>query len=294
MKIFFLFSLMFIIYTYLGYPALLFIKAKLFPKSIYKKSNAKLPFVSVVIATKNEAANIQQRLNNLLEIEYPKSLFEIILVSDGSNDDTNQLVKRYTNSHKNIHLISYFPSQGKPFALNMGVRKALGEIIVFADSRQRFQKKAVAELVENFNDPHVGCVSGELILYDSHDSSIKKEMGTYWHYEKIIRKLESKSGSVVGATGAIYAIRKTLYKDIPCKTILDDVLTPMNIVMQGYRCIFEPSAVAYDSVSKNIESEMTRKIRTLAGNWQLLRLEPGILLPCNNKISIVTKFSWIQ
>ena len=239
--------------------------------------------VSVVIAAKNEENNIDQRLTNLLEIEYPAHLFEIIVVSDGSEDDTNQLVSQYTDIHKNIKLISYSLSKGKPFALNRGIQDAKGEIIVFADSRQRFHNRAVAELAANFNDPDVGCVSGELIFYENHDSNIQKEMGAYWHYEKMIRKMESRSGSVAGATGAIYAVRKTLYKNIPEETILDDVLTPMNIVMQGYRCVFDPAALAYDTVSKDMDSEMTRKIRTLAGNWQLLKIEPGLIFPFKNK-----------
>ena len=284
MEILFIISLLFIFYTFLGFPVYLVVRSKIFPKPIYKRHDSKLPFVSIVIAAKNEEKNIERRLNNLLEVDYPRDLYEILVVSDGSNDNTNQIVRKYSEKNKAIQLISYFPSKGKPVALNRGIQEAKGEIIIFTDSRQRFNRGAVRELAANFSDSRAGCVSGELVFLEGPDSSIQKEMGVYWNYEKMVRKLESRSGSVAGATGAIYAIRKSLYRDIPQETILDDVLIPMNIVMQGYRCVFDASAVAYDFVSKDIQSEMTRKIRTLAGNWQLLALEPRLMLPVVNKI----------
>ena len=284
MKTIFIFSAVFILYTYLGYPTYLIIKSKLHPRFVRKGFKGALPSVSIVIAAKNEANNIERRLENLLEVEYPVHLYEIIVVSDGSDDETNNIVQRFSADQNPVKLITYFPSEGKPAALNRGVRESQGEIIVFGDSRQSFEKRAVPELAANFSDPIVGCVSGELVFLEGPDSSIQKEMGAYWHYEKMVRKLESRTGSVAGATGAIYAIRRELYKDIPHETILDDVLIPMNTVMQGYRCVFDPSAIAYDFVSRDMQSELARKIRTLAGNWQLLALEPKLMLPVANKI----------
>ncbi len=220
----------------------------------------------------------------MLETRYPENAFEIIVVSDGSEDHTNRIIRECCTNDQRITLIAYHPSRGKPFALNTGVKQAKGDIIVFTDSRQRFHPRALIELAANFSDPEVGCVSGEMIFVKGPASTIQNEMGAYWQYEKMIRRMESRSGSVAGATGAIYAVRKSLYRDIPDETILDDVLTPMNIVMQGYRCVFDPDAVAYDSVSKDIGSELTRKIRTLAGNWQLLKIEPGLVHPFKNRI----------
>jgi poly-beta-1,6-N-acetyl-D-glucosamine synthase len=284
MKTIFILSILFIFYTYLGYFFWLFIRSIIFPKPIRKKHDTKLPFISIVIASKNEEKNIGNRIQNILETQYPEKSLEIIVVSDGSEDNTNRIIKECSKNDKKINLIAYHPSRGKPFALNTGIKQAKGDIIIFTDSRQRFHSMALTELVANFNDPDVGCVSGELIFQESHDSAIQKEMGAYWHYEKMVRKMESRAGSAAGATGAVYAIRKALYKTIPEETILDDVLIPMNIVMQGYRCVFDPSARAYDSVSKDIESEITRKIRTLAGNWQLLKIAPELLLPHKNAL----------
>ena len=284
MKLIFFLSLVFIGYTYLGYPAVLFVRSQLFSKPVKKSGRNRLPKVSVVVAARNEAANMERRLTNLLEIRYPAHLFEIIVVSDGSDDETSQIVSQFADRHAPVTLIDYTPSRGKPYALNKGVAAAKGEIIVFTDSRQRFDAGTVAELAANFSDPVVGCVSGELIFIDSLDSTIQREMGAYWHFEKWIRKMESLTGSVPGATGAVYAVRKTLYNPIPEETILDDVLIPMTMVMQGYRCVFDPAAPAYDAVSKDMASEMTRKIRTLAGNWQLLKIAPGLLMPNKNAL----------
>ena len=274
--------LSFILYTYIGYPIILFILSKINPKPVRKKDFSTWPSVTVVIAAKNEEKNIGARLENLLSQTY-QGTFEVIIVSDGSTDKTAEIVqsfkKEFADRGRSLHLIEYFPSRGKPTALNTGVSAAKGEIIIFGDSRQRFSQQAVMELVKNFHFGHIGGVSGELIFVESHDSEIQVEMGTYWEYEKAIRKLESMTGSVIGATGAIYAIRKRLFKPLPPETLLDDVLIPMNIVLQGYRVVFDGTARAYDVVSKDIGSEWRRKVRTLAGNWQLLSIAPCLFIP---------------
>lgn len=250
-----------------------------------------LPKVSVVISAKNEERFIGKRIENLTAQDYPKQQLEIIIVSDGSTDKTNEIVAEYeqttsqerTNLPK-VKLISLPKSKGKPNAVNLGINAAKGEIIVFADARQTFEPVAIKHLIANFNDPTVGCVSGELLFLEDTKSSIKAEMGLYWKYEKKIRKIESSIGSVAGATGAIYAIRKSLYQRLPPETLLDDVLTPMNIVLQGYRCIFDSTARAYDIFSKDAEQEWLRKVRTLAGNWQFINIKPSLFSPNQNPI----------
>lgn len=280
MKLLFWFSLIFIIYTYLGYPLILFIWSKLFPKRVNKKYIE--PFVSVVIAAHNEEKNIKGRIENLLEQDYPKEKLEIIVVSDGSTDGTNEVVREFRPD--GIKLLNYNGRKGKPYALNLGVREAKGEIIVFTDARQRFEKNAIKELVANFNDSKVGCVTGELVFYKNSESKIKEEMGAYWNYEKWIRKKESQIGSVVGATGAIYAIRKKLYERLPDDTLSDDSLISMNIILKGYRTIFDSKALAYDNISKDFKQEKRRKIRTLSAKWQQLTQYRSLINPLKNPI----------
>lgn len=290
MKVIFWTSIIFIFYTYLGYPLILLILSKLSSKEVKKGVVQK--DVSVVIAVRNEEKKVIKRIDNILNQTYSNGKVEVIIVSDGSTDCTDDIVKLYSKevlkgvkiSRPEIKLISYSSPQGKPYALNVGVQKAAGEIIVFADARQEFQEQAISELVNNFNDPTVGCVSGELVFYENSNSSIKQEIDMYWNYEKYIRKLESTIHSLPGATGAIYAIRKSLFTPMPKELLLDDVYIPMNVVLKGYRTIFDATAVAYDTVSTDFAMERRRKIRTLLGNWQLLRILPNLLWLSSNPI----------
>ena len=281
--------LCFIFYTYLGYPFALYIES-LFMKTPVStelmKNNLR---VSVVIAARNEEKKIERRIRNIMNQDYPKEKLELIIVSDGSTDATDDIVKSIISETDQwtkgfLRTYSHKPSRGKPFCINMGVAAATGDIVVFADCRQRFADDAIKELVKNFVDQKVGCVSGELVFEKTTQSSIQTEMGVYWRFEKWLRKLESATGSVPGTTGAIYAVRKKLFRPLPAQTLLDDVLVPMRICMQGFRTIYESKAIAYDTISKTLDLEKSRKIRTLAGNWQLLVLEPKLLDPFKNPI----------
>ena len=271
-------SLACILYTYLGYPCALWVLARFTRCPVEKGDFA--PEISIVIAVWNEAPEIARRLDNLLAQDYPAGRTEILVVSDGCDDGTEEVVARYRD--RNVRHLRLPGRNGKSFTLNQGVAAATGEIVVFADARQQFAPGAVAALVANFHDPRVGCVSGELILVKDEVSRIQAEMGAYWSYEKWIRKAESRTGSMVGATGAIYAIRRKLHIPLPPGTILDDVLTPLRVAEQGYRCVFDSSSLAYDLFSKDTGVEWSRKVRTLTGNWQLLSLQPGLLLPWRN------------
>lgn len=280
----FWFSLIFIVYVYAGYPLALFILARLRSKVVLKKKPETAPPVTVVVAARNEEANIGRRIENLLDQDYPEARMEIIIVSDGSEDGTDQAVRELSQRSARLKLVVLNPARGKTAALNAGVEAGSGDIIVFADSRQSFAPDTVSQLVSNFSDPGVGGVSGELFLVNDANEGARVEMGVYWEYEKWVRKAESRSGSVVGATGAVYAIRKALFSSLPPETILDDVLTPLNIVARGSRMVYDGKAAAYDRVSKNVQQEWRRKVRTLVGNWQLLRLKPALLSPAANPV----------
>jgi cellulose synthase/poly-beta-1,6-N-acetylglucosamine synthase-like glycosyltransferase len=279
---------LFIAYAYLGYPLQLWLQNRIAPKPLQRMHPevSKASF-SVLLPARNEADRIGARIENLLAQELPTTDWEIIVVSDGSDDETGAAVRRIIAQQAalggpNIELIENERAGGKAHALNQARRKATGEYLVFADARQTFKSNTIAQLLRNFEDPAVGAVSGELRLEGTEATEIDVEMGAYWHYEKFIRRLESNTGSVIGVTGAVYAMRAQLYEPLPIGTILDDLLTPMRIVQKGYRVLFDPQALAIDQFSETMAQERRRKIRTLAGNWQLIRLQPDLFLPWSN------------
>lgn len=285
-------SVIFIVYTYFGYPILLTIIAKLRGRNVNKRDN--IQSVSMIITAYNEEKNIRNKLENVMNLDYPPDKFEVIVVSDASTDKTDEIVHEFeTQSHaQNISHISVVPIRlirmqkrgGKAQALNFAAQEAKGDIIVLSDTRQLYDKNAISELVNNFNDPSVGAVSGELYLENPEGGGVGEGVGMYWKYEKLIRKMESRLYSTSGATGAIYAIRKELFKPIPNDTILDDVVIPMNIVLNGYRVVFDDKACAYDRVANTAKQELTRKIRTLCGNYQIMFRMPQLLNPFRNKV----------
>ncbi len=169
------------------------------------------------------------------------------------------------------------PEQGgKAIALNHGLAAAHGEVIVFTDARQTIASEALKHIVANFADPDVGCVSGELMIGQG-EASGAQGVGLYWRMEKKIRYWEGLAGSTVGATGALYAVRKNLISPLPPGTILDDVYIPLQVVRQGQRVVFEPRALAFDPLTPDPKQEFRRKLRTLIGNYQLLQLAPWVL-----------------
>jgi poly-beta-1,6-N-acetyl-D-glucosamine synthase len=262
-------------YAYFGYAVWLSLCVRLRRRPIEKGHFT--PSVSIVIAARNEEANLPAKLENLRLLDYPQELLEIIIASDGSTDRTVSILREQTSP---IVAVVLDESNGKANALNEAVTRATGEVLVFLDARQIVEPDAVSELVSCFADPTVGAVSGELLL-EASEARSEDALGIYWKIEKTVRKLESASGSVVGVTGAIYAIRRELYTKIPAGTILDDVFVPMNVARMGKRVVFQPSAVARDRLFSQKGKEFSRKVRTLTGNYQLLRLAPWLLSPAN-------------
>jgi cellulose synthase/poly-beta-1,6-N-acetylglucosamine synthase-like glycosyltransferase len=277
-KLLFIISVAVVLYAYAVYPAIVVAWAKLRARRVEKRYRH-VP-VSVIIAAKDEQANISARLENLLAQEYPHDLLEIIVVSDGSTDRTAELTRLFTS--RGVKLIECSAQVGKAAALNIGVASASHDLVVFADARQRFSPNAIAELVSVFHDESVGAVSGELILLAGEEvGEVHEGVGLYWRYEKLIRRCESAIGSVVGATGSIYAVRRRLYVPLAPNTLLDDFLVPMRVVLAGYRVVFIRAARAFDFSAPTAAREFSRKVRTLAGNFQALAMEPRLLSRSN-------------
>jgi biofilm PGA synthesis N-glycosyltransferase PgaC len=276
MKLLFWLSLGAVSYTYLGYAILLAVYARLRRRPLLQ--HQMVPSVSIVIAAHNEEKQLRSKLSNLKSLLYPRDQLQILIASDGSTDCTAQILRE---SATWITPIILNQPRGKAGALNEAARQATGEILVFLDVRQMVDANAVSELVTCFADPEVGAVSGELVLEPATDGIAHDGLGIYWRIEKAVRKLESQSGSVVGVTGAIYAIRRELFVEIPDGTILDDVFVPMNVARQGRRVIFQPTAIARDRIFVERGKEFSRKVRTLTGNYQLVQLAPWLLSPAN-------------
>jgi cellulose synthase/poly-beta-1,6-N-acetylglucosamine synthase-like glycosyltransferase len=321
MRAVFWLSALLIVYVYVGYPVVLAVWARAVgnPSAAAapaSRSQPILPGVSIIIAARNEAARLPARLDNLLSLDYPPDRRQIIVVSDGSTDETPAVLAAFGDRIEVIAL----PPGGKAAALNAGVAHARHDVLIFADARQTFAPDAVRALVAPLADPRVGGVTGELVLgcestggrrrgtdrrgtsapdWRGTDrrrladrrghlaSSTAEGVGLYWRYEKTLRRLESAVGSTLGATGAIYALRRSLWRPLPEDTLLDDVLAPMRAVLAGQRIVFDDRATAFDHTPGDSSAEARRKIRTLAGNVQILWLEPRLLLPVVNPV-------WIQ
>ena len=264
-----------VFYTFIGYPVSVWLFARVLGRKVRKAEF--VPSVSIVIACHNEAATIETRLKNLIEADYPAHLLEIIIVSDGSNDRTVELARAVSKDRARV--IEYAERRGKASALNLGVESARGEVVVFGDARQTYEPDAIRKLVANFADPRVGAVSGAYLLNKGANASVGESVGFYWKYEEWIRKNEGRLNSVVGAAGAIYALRRRLWRPVPAGTILDDVYTPMRVALEGYRVVFEEGALARDIWTGTAAREFSRKVRTLTGNYQLCQLMPRLLLP---------------
>jgi len=233
----------------------------------------------IVLVVHNEEKNLPGKLANLAALDYPADRLEMVVVSDGSTDETNKIVSAWENSsHRAVILAEH---RGKANGLNHGMAEAQGEIICFTDARQRIASDGLRNLVANFADPSVGCASGELILRDDPKTPSSDGVGLYWRLEKNIRNWEGLAGSTVGATGAFYAVRKDLLSPLPEGTILDDIYIPLQVTRKGSRVIFDPSAVVWDDFTPSPKQEFRRKVRTLAGTYQLLLLAPWVLTSAN-------------
>jgi biofilm PGA synthesis N-glycosyltransferase PgaC len=270
-------------YTFVGYPCAIAVLARLRPRPV--RRGAVRPSVSLLIAAYNEEQTIARKLDNALKVDYPPERFEIVLASDGSTDATCEIASRY--EARGVRVLPFPVRRGKPSVLNEAIPQCRGEVVVLGDARQLYELGAIVALVENFADQTVGAVSGELHLANRASAGVGEGVGFYWRYEKLIRRSESALDSTVGATGAIYAIRRALFEPIPWDTLLDDVLIPLRIARRGYRVVFEPRAKAFDEVAERPGHEFTRKVRTISGNLQLFVRETWLWSPRQNRL-------WLQ
>jgi cellulose synthase/poly-beta-1,6-N-acetylglucosamine synthase-like glycosyltransferase len=272
-----------VIYVYAGYPLLLWALAKCFGTTRTPALDAELPFISVIIAAHNEESVIAERVENLMAIDYPAERLEVLIASDGSTDRTADIVRSFNS--RVVRLLEFKENRGKAAVLNDAVAAAQGEILVLSDANTMMDAQAVLRLARWFSDPQVGVVCGRLVLVD-HVSGGNAD-GLYWKYETALKRWEARLGALLGANGAIYAIRKTLYPHLSHKIAVDDFVIPLLAhIESGARIEYEGDAVAYEETPAEISSEFARRSRIGAGGFQSLSLLWPLLNPLRGWIAL--------
>ena len=259
-------------YTYFGYPLLIFLLAKLIHKS--ETYHASQPPVTILIAAYNEESVIGDKIRNSLSIDYPKDLFQILIVADGSTDKTYEIAKRYMA--EGVEVLYQPERRGKMAAINRALPHVRGELIVFSDANNFYPADAISHLIRPFGNPEIGAATGAKVI-DQGDGNLGASEGLYWKYESFIKKQESRLGSCTSAAGEILAIRKTLYSPPPNNVINDDFYIAMQIVRNGYRLVYVPQAKSMERVSPSAEDEVTRRTRINAGRFQAIAMANQIL-----------------
>ncbi len=266
-----------ILYTYVLFPILLAFCTRLFAQQATEaapESTSALPTVSMVVAAYNEAGVLNAKLRNTWQIDYPADRFEILIGSDGSEDGTAEILAG--SADPRLRAFPFAERRGKISVLNELMGHVRSDIVVMSDANTMFAPDAVKKLVAHFQDPTVGCVSGELSL--EQEGGVSGE-GIYWKYEGWIKRNEGKLGFLIGCNGGIFAIRSRLFEKLPASTIVEDFVLSMRILERGHRVRFEPMARATEPACKSARAEMIRKIRIGAGGWQALRLTGAVLHP---------------
>jgi cellulose synthase/poly-beta-1,6-N-acetylglucosamine synthase-like glycosyltransferase len=278
-------------YAYLGYPILLFIMAALvqMARDVYyllyrterRTRGEALPSVTILMAAYNEADVIERTLQNLAELDYPREKLEILVGSDGSTDGTAALVQRW--SDRGVRVLDFSERRGKMSVISDCAAEARGDILVLTDANTLMRPDAVRNLVRHFGDPSVGAVCGELRLV-APDGKPAEE-GLYWRYEVTLKILENRLNAVLGANGAIYALRRPLFPQLSRDLITDDFVIPMTVRAAGHRVVYDPEAVATEDAPGSVSSEFRRRMRIGAGNWQALARCAALLLPWKGFVS---------
>lgn len=261
-------------YTYVGYPALVLFLARVRPARIQR--GGAQPTVTVVMTVYNGAGDLAAKLDNLSSLDYPPERLDIVVACDGCTDASAATARAHVG--RAVTVLEFAERRGKAACLNDAVAVATGEVLLMVDVRQRLEVDALRRLVACLDDPSVGVVAGELRFEDP-ETGFAASVDAYWKYEKAIRLAESASGSAIGVSGALYAVRRQLFPVVPAGTVLDDVFVPMEVLRAGYRVVLEEGAVAWDRPSQSSTQERGRKLRTLAGNFQLVSLSPWLLVP---------------
>lgn len=281
MEIVFWILLLIVFYTFAGYAILLAIVLPL-KKAISKNrihpdvKSTDMPRVCMFVAAYNESSYVDIKVANLLELDYPKDQIQYLWITDGSDDGTPEILKKYPQME-----VHHLPERkGKIHAMNRGMQFVNAPIVIFSDSNTTLCKQAIRVMVETFNDPQVGCIAGEKrIVNRKTDGAAGSGENIYWKFESWVKRMDSELNSVVGAVGELFAIRTALYSEVENDTILDDFIISLRIAEQGYRIAYTPNAYAIETASVNVSEEMKRKVRIAAGGLQTIGRLKELLNP---------------
>lgn len=268
-----------ILYVYAGYPVLLTLIGSAYRRPV--RTAPIEPSVTIVIAAYNEEAHIADTLRNKLELDYPRDKLDIIVVSDGSSDATDELVRQFADPR--VRLIRQEPRQGKTAGLNRALADAQGEVIVFSDANSLYARDALRRIVANFAEPRVGYVTGKMVYVNSDGSLVGDGCSAYMKYENALRALESRIGSIVGVDGGIDAVRRSLFQPMRADQLPDFVL-PLRVVAAGYRVVYEPAALLEEHTLSRASDEFRMRTRVALRSFWALLDSRGLLLPFGNPL----------
>lgn len=273
-------------YAYLGYPLIVYLVSRLNPKTV--KRAAFEPKVSVIITAYNEELAIRDKLENTLKIDYPAEKLEIIVASDCSNDKTDDIVREFYG--KNIKLYRQTERRGKTSAQNMAVEKAEGEIILFSDATTMYRADVLRMMLPNFADEKIGCVAGKLIYVDPSESSVGRGAKSYWNYETFLKETESRACSLIGASGCLYSVRRSAYREMYPEACSDFLIATI-VYRQGLRTIYEPQAVCTEETNQVSGKEMQMRVRVISQTFTDLWRNRDMLNPFKSGFYAVELFS---
>lgn len=256
-----------LVYIYIGYPLLVYLVGRV--RRLTVKKSFIEPTVTVLITAYNEEKDIAAKLENTLEIDYPKEKLEILVASDGSTDRTDEIVKTF--APRGVKLFRQEGRQGKTATQNRAVEQAMGEIILFSDATTEYSPDVLRRILPNFADETVGCAAGKLVYVDRSRSRVGSGAKSYWNYETFIKESESRACSLIGASGCLYAVRKSAYREMYPEAC-SDFLIGTEIYRQGLRTVFEPEAVCFEETNRQTDKEFQMRVRiilqTLTDLWR--------------------------
>lgn len=275
-----------LVYVYAGYPLLVYLVSLVRPLEVKKSDVA--PTVTILITAYNEEKAIRAKLENTLQIDYAPEKLEILVASDGSTDKTDEIVKEF--SARGVRLFRQEGRMGKTFTQNKAVERASGEIILFSDATTRYEKDVLRVMLPNFADESIGCVAGKLVYVDESKSGVGKGAKSYWNYETFLKKSESLACSLIGASGCLYAVRRSAYQPMYAEACSDFLICTV-VYKQGLRSIYEPEAVCTEETNRQANKEMQMRVRVISQTFTDLWRNREMLNPFRSGFYAVELFS---